>query len=324
MRVNYKPKEQPDPNPIPQEISVPETDWTKLGYNNKPDPKPEEFEKPGKPDVPGLLPDQSPKQISPLHDEINVSSESTFINQQIKSKQECFDWILSMLGYPLVTAELTEVHLNTALSNAIQLYTEYAYFPDQYILEYLSNYEPGKGINLSKYNVAGVTEISVGTNSLMFYDWPFMMNRAGYQGSGTLAGSFITFHNMVEFREMVTRLCALEYDFNYSRFTKYLTLFPDPTKKILGAGDGRGIPMVMTVQVEPPLWELYGDRFVRAIALANAKIILGQIRSKFQGITLPGGGNISADILSEGKEELEKLEEKLKSDRAKGQSWFFT
>ena len=42
-----------------------------------------------------------------------------------------------------------------------------------------------------------------------------------------------------------------------------------------------------------------------------------------EGITLPGGGNISKEIGAEGKEELEKLEEKIKTDRSKGQGWAF-
>ena len=151
------------------------------------------------------------------------------------------------------------------------------------------------------------------------------MNRAGYQGSGTWAGSFITYHNAVEFREMVSRLTARDPDWNYSVRTKYLTLFPEPPPipENPSKEEEKGYPMVLTVQVEPPLWELYGDIMVRRLALAWAKIILGQIRGKFEGITLPGGGNVSKEIGAEGKEELEKLEERLKTDRSRGQEWFF-
>ena len=351
MRVKYQDKQPPQE--APQEPQAEEMDWRKLGYNNQPEPEPQD---PGvtpdvgpgahetmpppahidPPDViPSTLPDQGPKQISPLHDPIEVSGESTFIHKQIQSKQECFDWILSMLGYPLVTAELNESHLNTALSNALQTYTEYAYYPDQYILEWTAHYDKELGFDLSKYNVASVSEIEVGRRDMCWFDWPMFTNKRGYQGSGTWAGSFITYHNLVEFREMARRLLAADYDFTYSRKTKYLTLFPpppippkrelmpfpqDPPEHIKKR---MGVPVVITAQIEPPLWELYGEMMVRRLALAWAKIILGQIRGKFEGITLPGGGNVSKEIGTEGKEELEKLEEKLRTDKSKGQGWAF-
>ena len=353
MKVSYKQKEAKEPMPSPPgpppEEAKPDTpkDWRKLGYTNPPaevppvqppDSGPQEPPLPETthlqpPDVvPTYLPDQSNRQLSPLHDPIAVSGESTFIHQQIKAKQEAIDWILAMLGYPLVTAELNENHLNAALSNAIQTYTEYAYFPDQYLLEWTINYEDELGFNLEKYNVSGVTEVEVGRRDMCWFDWPLFTNKRGYQGSGTWAGSFITYHNLVEFREMARRLLAADYDFQYSRKTHYLTLFPPPPKpprrELMPWPQDpqkrpRGLPVVLTVQVEPPLWELYGDMMVRRLALAWAKIILGQIRGKFEGVTLPGGGTISKEIGTEGKEELEKLEEKLKTDRSKGQSWAF-
>ena len=371
MKVKYvkKPNQEageplpPPPGPPPHEDPVPPTppspqpdkqpedvDWRKLGYSNPPDEVPQVLPPDSGPQepplpptthldppdvVPSTLPDQGPRQLSPLHDPIEVSGESTFIHQQIKAKEQAIDWILSMLGYPLITAELNESHLNTALSNAIQTYTEYAYFPDQYILEWTCNYEDGLGFNMAKYNASSVSEIEVGRRDMCWFDWPLFTNRRGYQGSGTWAGSFITYHNLVEFREMARRLLAADYDFQYSRRTKYLTLFPPPPKppkrELFSFPQDppdedqrrRGVPVVITAQIEPPLHELYGDILVRRLALAWAKIILGQVRGKFEGITLPGGGNVSKEIGAEGKEELEKLEEKIKTDRSKGQSWAF-
>lgn len=81
--------------------------------------------------------------------------------------------------------------------------------------------------------------------------------------------------------------------------------------------------MVIEIEVEPPLDELYCNEHVKRLTLAYCKIMLGQIRTKFDNITLPGGGSVSKDILSEGKEELEKIMENLRAETAFGQEIFF-
>ena len=81
--------------------------------------------------------------------------------------------------------------------------------------------------------------------------------------------------------------------------------------------------MVLECEIEPPLEELYGNEHVKKLVLAFCKQILGTIRSKFDGITLPGGGSVSKDIGQEGKEELDKIMENLRAETAFGQEIFF-
>ena len=47
------------------------------------------------------------------------------------------------------------------------------------------------------------------------------------------------------------------------------------------------------------------------------------MRGKYDGITLPGGGSVSKDIGAEGKEELEKTMENLRSETAGMPEVFF-
>ena len=54
-----------------------------------------------------LKPEQgTPLRDYPKYEEARVDSESTFLHPAIKSKHELIDWVLTMLGYPLVTVEL--------------------------------------------------------------------------------------------------------------------------------------------------------------------------------------------------------------------------
>lgn len=75
-----------------------------------------------------------------------------------------------------------------------------------------------------------------------------------------------------------------------------------------------GVPMVIEAEIEPPLDELYCNEHVKKLTLAYCKQILGAIRGKYEGINLPGGGSVSKDIGAEGKEELDKIIENLRSE----------
>jgi hypothetical protein len=84
-----------------------------------------------------------------------------------------------------------------------------------------------------------------------------------------------------------------------------------------------GVPMVLECEIEPPLDELYGNEHVKKLTLAYCKIMLGTIRGKYDGISLPGGGSVTKDIGQEGQQELDKLMENLRAETAFGQEIFF-
>ena len=84
-----------------------------------------------------------------------------------------------------------------------------------------------------------------------------------------------------------------------------------------------GVPILLEVEIEPPLDELYSTEHVKRLTLAYAKIMLGTIRGKYEGITLPGGGSVSKDIGAEGKEELDKALENLRTETAGMPEIFF-
>ena len=60
---------------------------------------------------------------------------------------------------------------------------------------------------------------------------------------------------------------------------------------------------------------LYDNLWVKQYALAEAKKQIGYNTKKYTGITFPGGGSIDGDFyLSEGKEEIAKLEQEIKDN----------
>ena len=154
---------------------------------------------------------ETPLKDYPKYEEAKVDSKSTFLHPAIKSKRELIDWVLTMLGYPLVTVELRQNHFDAAIQNALMLYTKYATFPRKYVLKSSRQYVPGVGIDLSRENATQVTDLQYG---LDFSGWgvvlPWMINRTstGHYGSGNLVGSFVTYHNFIEFKKMAQRVLA--------------------------------------------------------------------------------------------------------------------
>ena len=86
-------------------------------------------------------------------DDLSVESKSTWLNPGIKTEKQLKDWILTKLGYPLLTVELTDSQINSCIADGISLYSKYAYTPEKYLIVNLKYYEPGIGIDLHEYNI---------------------------------------------------------------------------------------------------------------------------------------------------------------------------
>ena len=267
---------------------------------------------------------------------LDVKAESTWLDPAVKAKEQLKDWMLTMLGAPLLTIELADPQLEVCIQNALEKYTKYAYFPEKYLTYNLKFYEPGKGADLGHapdgkggfvdFKVLSVKDIAIGrdrvlglTNSDIFFGpQAWFMGNGGYPffGSrGNFAGSFTTYHNLHEFFELTNRMTGSNPDWQYDKATKIFKMFPEPK----GAGGNRDQWILLTCQCEPPLEELYGNEYVKRLALAQAKMLLGTVRSKFKGMTLLGGGTVDYEIGDRGREEWDKLIEEIQRDEAKGQ-----
>lgn len=265
-----------------------------------------------------------PEQKQP----VLAEADSTFLNPAVKSKTELKDWVMIMLGYPLITVELTDAQFDICIQNALQLYTKYASFPEKYLMINQSKYEHNKGLDLSPWNVVTVMEIATYRDGMygiggsdLFFGWPAVLNgqlgSGPFLGSGTpgnrnWSGGFVTYHNFVEFAELARRMTGSNPDYRYDRTTKRLLLFPEPKTS------DKSCPILLTCECEPTPEELYGNEYVKRIVLAYAKILLGTIRKKFSSVQLVGGGQIDTSIGDEGREELNSIIENIQKDESKG------
>lgn len=112
--------------------------------------------------------------------------------------------------------------------------------------------------------------------------------------------SWYTLKNWLDTREKVL---ALRRDVRFDPRTQYMQMFPQPSStRFYG---------IVTCYVERPLVEIIKEPWVYQYALALTKIAIGQVRGKYQGTQMFGGGTINASILEDGKTEKIDLEKKL-------------
>lgn len=93
-------------------------------------------------------------------DKPHAKAESTFIHPAIKCKQALKEHTLISLGSPTITVELTDEQMDVCLADALTIYSKYASFPREDLIIDAKEYIPGKGVDLKKYSVATVYDIS--------------------------------------------------------------------------------------------------------------------------------------------------------------------
>ena len=263
-------------------------------------------------------------------DEVKIKAESSFIDPAVKSLKQLKDWILTMLGYPLVTVELNDDQLNICIQNALEKYTKYAYLgADKYLVVDMNFYEPGRGLNLSRFNIQSVKDISLPRDNafsqggdLFWGAYAFLGQGNGvypmFNNAGTTPtmGNWVTWHAVTEFFDLTKRMTGSNPDFQYDPVTKYLKLMPEPRVH------REHNCMLLTCQVIPPYEVLYGNEYCKKLSLCYAKMLLGTIRKKFSSVQLVGGGQLDTTIGDEGKAEYDQIMENIIREEGKGQCCF--
>lgn len=286
-----------------------------------------------------------PTEFVPDIPSVNVESGiETFNNRITTTKQALIDWVLTMLGYPLLSVELAPSQLDVCISNACHTYTKYATFSEKYITVDFSMYNDATGLNVKKFNISQVKDMSfvsplhlgVNTSSLCFGMAGAISQQASWRNF-----SFVSLQMLHEYKELAERMLFPKPDWTYNNVTGNLLLYPSPWTMLQRHGNQymfKGaqysycsainnsdstqcmtcndkdqchngykcgfIPAVLTVEIEPTLEELYSNDIVKQMTFGYCQMLLGTIRSKFSNIALPGGGNVNGEELRRSGQEL--------------------
>lgn len=108
--------------------------------------------------------------------------------------------------------------------------------------------------------------------------------------------------NWLDTREKVL---ATRRSFEFNSRTQYLRMYPEPSNNVATFYG------ILQSWVERPLVDLIKEQWVYMYALALCKISVGRVRGKYSNVQMFGNTLFGQDILNEGLQEKEKLEEKL-------------
>lgn len=133
-------------------------------------------------------------------------------------------------------------------------------------------------------------------------------------------GGLLTFELYSDYRKLIGMMFGAHVIFTWLPQSHKLTIHRN-----IRAGDSTILHVYMVRPDNSIIEDTYAGPWVRSYALAMAKMILGQGRSKFSQIAGPSGGAQlnGANLIQEAQGELEKLEEELKNYTEGGQGYTF-
>ena len=124
--------------------------------------------------------------------------------------------------------------------------------------------------------------------------------------------SWYTLKNWLGVRE---KMLAIRRAFTFDPRSQYLVFYPPPRTP----GSGSHFWGVISCYVERPLRDIIKEQWVYQYALALSKIAVGNVRGKYTGTTMFGGGSINYnDLLSQGLKEKDALEQQLYTGASSG------
>lgn len=140
------------------------------------------------------------------------------------------------------------------------------------------------------------------TNNIYLIQNPAQL---GTTGAGLLA----TYDFAMQYQSMIGRMFGRDVQFTWNASSKQLTFH-----RRFGAVENVGLHCYNARPEEILLADVYAKPWLRSMAIANAKMLLGQARGKFASLAGPQGGITlnGSELKVEAQAEMDKLEEELK------------
>lgn len=146
---------------------------------------------------------------------------------------------------------------------------------------------------------------STGVNTLFTIEQTLAQQTYFSYAMGNYGFDLVSWYVLKEWLDLREKLLATRRHVTFNPRTQYMVMFPPPRTP----GSGSRFYGVVACHVERPLRDIIKEPWVYQYSLALSKISLGNIRGKYQGVQLFGGGSINFnDVLTQGLEEKRNLE----------------
>ena len=270
-------------------------------------------------DVQSNNPNILPQHESPARSYIDEDCMSPRYNRE-KIRGEIADYIILMLGGPVIDLELDQQQLSLGVDEALRMFEEWA--PQSYFEYYTFDTQPGVasyempcdvGLIRQVYYTAQSCDAASQLGGSMPLGW---IGDTGYGAGGLawgawgynrwqpywgFAGEWVLFK---QYEDMFERTSGRNGAWEFVESDHKIKLYPTP--QVAG-----GQATVHYLQRQKDWSEVH--QFMNEYGLALCKIMLGRIRGKYSQIVSPGQG-ITLDaqqLLQEGREEKLQLEKDL-------------
>lgn len=246
--------------------------------------------------------------ISPNFNRVNQPSSTVYV-------------AISSVPYSSFTASptLSSEYTGGIYQNQILLNTDYAGIT-AFNLSLSSSFMPSTNSTSQKSNafdydlmdyrkVVDVYDIEEGSNegvnSLFTIEQTLAQQTYFSYSMGNYGFDLISWYTMKNWLDTRDKMLAIKHSYTFNPRTQYLTITPAPTINSAWWG-------IVSCYVERPLADVVKEIWVYQYALALSKMAVASVRSKYSGTTLFGGGSINGtDLMSQGINEKDKLEQKL-------------
>jgi len=222
-------------------------------------------------------------------------------------------YIQSCLGSPVIQVEVADAQYTRIIEDTIQIFQKYHTGEGNFLDCIAFTVTAGvSAYSTSALDLASALDfdLTVGTNGintvfssehqLLYNDWTLQGNYPGGSVDGDAGMRLTGYEIAMQYLNDVRDTFNILYRTQYSDARQQLLIYPTPQT----AGTG-----LLTVYRKETATNLYNDDLVKRLAVAEAKIQWGNNLNKYN-MSLPSGGTINgADILSQGKEEKEKVME---------------
>ena len=222
-----------------------------------------------------------------------------------------------MLGDGMVDVELDPQHYNTAIDRAFMKYRQkssnsveesFAFMTlEQDVNEYTLSQDVIEVRQLFRRSVGSRT--GGGDTGSLFEPFNLAYSNTYLMNSSNMGG-LATYYAFASYQKLVGKMFGSEINFTWNPATRKLTIMQRPRGE-------EGV--LMWLYNHKPDFVLLSDPYagiwLKDYALAQAKVMLGEARSKFSQIASPQGGTTlnGTDLKNEGKESIKELEEEIKN-----------
>jgi len=230
---------------------------------------------------------------------------------KITNRTELVEWVHRRLGSPVVkTADLHAEQMDDIIDYTLdRFYEQAADFSQVERILYLPAVAGESQYDISEIDpqptsviqVMGDRDTNIWSNlNTLFTVENMMVKKWGFN---SYSPDILTFQIMYDWFDFFKTMYARQYRIEIWEHAKIAYVLPAPKH------DGF---ILTAVYAKRPEEELYKYSWIRDYVFAKCLVQIGMNRGKFQGITLPGGGTLNADMyITKGEDMIAKLDEQL-------------